>query len=190
MACPVLRSAKTWTAAFLVIFGGFVIQAASAQAVPCLALHSATVSPTLQKQATELQQKVEAGPFYNEMLRRFGKPKSCELKTDGESIALSFGFRQDAHLDARMDSSIESSEQSAELRGLSQRTALMLLKKAEKDLYGPDGCGIDWGRPQDVPIENQKGSHAAVFRGDSCNCQGRVIYRGVSVVGFRLSSAC
>jgi hypothetical protein len=143
-----------------------------------------------QKQVRDLEKRVEAGPFYKRMVQLLGKAQSCNVKQDGDSIALSYAFRNDARLDAQANSTIESSLQRAEFRGLNREKALALLKKGESDSYGKDGCGIDWNKPEDQSMEDPPGSRAMVFRGDSCNCQARIVYQGDSVVALVLSSAC
>jgi len=148
------------------------------------------VPASRQKQVREFQQRVEAGPFYKELLRRLGKPKGCDVKLDGENIALSYVFQHNARLDARVDPSIEYSEQQAQFRGLNGKEALALLKESEKDSFGRDGCGIDWDHPEEELPEESSGSRATVFRGSACNCQARVAYQGNSVVALVLSSAC
>jgi len=124
------------------------------------------------------------------MLRRLGKPQGCSVKLDGDNTALQYVFRRNGRLDAKMNPTIEYSEQRAEFGGLSSEEALVLLKKGELDLFGREGCGIDWKQPEDQSTENPPGSHATVFRGDSCNCQARIVYQGNSVVALVLSSAC
>ncbi len=156
----------------------------------CSRAELAGISATGQKQVRDFEQRVKAGPFYRKMLQQLGKPQSCNVKQDGDSIALSYAFRGDAHLDAQVNSTIESSQQRAEFRGLNRERALALLKKGESDSYGKDGCGIDWSKPEEQSMEAPPGSRATVFRGDSCNCQARIVYQGKSVVAVVLSSAC
>ncbi len=192
MARPVLGSARCWAASFLLGLSSLGGQSswAQSQASQCSPSGLANLPPSRQQQVREYQHRVEAGPFYKKMLRQLGKPNSCDAKLDGENIALSYVFRDDAHLDARVNSSIEYSEQRAEFRGLSREKALVLLKKGALDLFGREGCGIDWNLPQDQSTVDTPGSRATVFRGDSCNCQARIVYHGDSVVALVLSSAC
>jgi hypothetical protein len=156
----------------------------------CSPPNLASLAASSQKQVRELQKRVEAGPFYRKMRQQLGKPQSCDVKQDGDSIALSYAFRNDAHLEAQVNSTIESSRQRAEFRGLSREKALALLKKGESNSYGKDSCGVDWSKPEDQSLEDPPGSRATVFRGNSCNCQARIVYQGNSVVAVVLSSAC
>jgi hypothetical protein len=196
MACPVLGSARFWAAAVLLMLASFGIQVCGAQgqatqvAAQCSLPDAGNVPESSQKLVREFQQRVEAGPFYVELMRRLGKPKSCSLKLDGDAIALSYVFRHNAHLSTRTNPTIEYSQQRAELRGLSREEAIALLKKAETDSYGRDGCGINWTHSEDEATDDPPKSHATVFRGDSCNCQARIIYAGTSVVALVLSSSC
>jgi hypothetical protein len=148
------------------------------------------MSASSQKQVRELQRRVEGGPFYKKMLQQLGDPQSCKAKLDGDNIWLSYAFRDDARLDARINSTIESSEQRAAFRGLSRKEALALLKKGESNSFSRDGCGIDWNRPEDRAMADLPGSRETEFRGDSCNCQARVVYQGNVVVALVLRSAC
>jgi hypothetical protein len=124
------------------------------------------------------------------MLQQLGKPQTCSAKHEGDAISLSYDFPKDAHLDEQVNRAIESSRQRATFPGLNREMALALLKNGESDSYGKDGCGIDWRRPADETTDDPPGSRATVFRGDSCNCQARIVYQGDSVVALVLSSAC
>ncbi len=146
--------------------------------------------PARQKQVREFQQRVEAGPFYKELLLRLGEPKRCEAKLSGTNITLSYAFRDGAHLDASISPDIEYSAQHAQFRGLDAERALALLKQSERDSFGQDGCGIDWHRQESQSKEEHSTSRAVVYRGSSCNCQARILYSGNAVVGLALSSSC
>ncbi|HUD12237.1 MAG TPA: hypothetical protein VMQ56_01165 [Terracidiphilus sp.] len=192
MARAVLTPARFCAAALLLalsLLGGRVSWSQS-PASPCAPPELASMAAASQKQVRDLQQRVEAGPFYKKMLQQLGKPQSCSVKQEGDSIALSYAFRDEAHLDAQVNATIESSMQRAEFRGLNREKALALLKKGESESYGKGGCGIDWSKPEDQSMGDPPGSHATVFRGDSCNCQARIVYQGDSVVALVLSSAC
>jgi hypothetical protein len=192
MARSVLAPGRFCAATLLVALYLLAGHAGWSQSTPslCSSPDMAAMPASSQKQIRDLEEHVEAGPFYKKMLQQRGKPQNCNVKRDGDSIALSYAFRNDAHLDAQTNATIESSQQRAEFRGLNRVKALALLKKGELDSYGKDGCGIDWNKPEDQSMEDPPGSHATVFRGDSCNCQGRIVYQGNSVVALVLSSAC
>ena len=189
MARPILGSAP-WGAALLLL--GTVCAChqwslAQSEAPRCIASDAGNLPSARQQQIRDLERRVEAGPFYRKMAHRLGKPKGCEAKLDGQNVQIVFRFREDAHLEARENSSIEYSEQRAALGGLSRAKALELLKRGVADMVGPGGCGMTWSQPQE---QTEEGSRATVFRGGSCNCQGRILYRGDAVVGLEMSSAC
>lgn len=54
------------------------------------------------------------------------------------------------------------------------RDPIELLKGAERAQFGASGCGIDWLRPDVQASPSPAGLSEQVFRGDVCNCQGRV----------------
>lgn len=89
-----------------------------AQAARCSPSGLEGAPPARQKQVREFQQRVEAGPIYKELLLRLGEPERCGAKLDGENIAVSYAFRNEAHLDASISPGIEYSEQHAQFRGL------------------------------------------------------------------------
>jgi hypothetical protein len=192
MACSVPGSARfraTTVVLALASLGGH-FNSMQAQATRCSLSGLAGAPPARQKQVREFQQRVEDGPIYKELLLRLGEPERCGAKLSGENIALSYAFRNEAHLDASISPGIEYSEQHAQLRGLNEEKALALLQQSEQDSFGQDGCGIDWNRPESESKEEHSSSRAVVFRGASCNCQARILYRGKAVVGLALKSSC
>jgi hypothetical protein len=62
--------------------------------------------------------------------------------------------------------------------------------QAELDTYKPSGCGISWTKGEEDPPADAAGKREVVYRGDTCNCQGRLIYQGDAVAGLVLRSAC
>jgi hypothetical protein len=192
MARPVLARVR-WCAAVLLLAPSLLAcHAGKAQsAAPgCNPPELDAMTAASQKQVHDLQQHIEAGPFYKKMLQQLGKPQSCSVRQEGDAIALSYSFLKDGRLDAQVDAAIESSMLQATLPGLSREKALALLKKGESDSYAKDGCGIDWKKSEDQSMDSPAGAHATVFRGEACNCQARIIYQGDSVVALVLSSAC
>jgi hypothetical protein len=192
MARPVLARLQSCLAALLLAPSLLACHMGKAQstAPSCTPPELEAMPAAGQKQIRDLQQHVEAGPFYRKMLQELGKPQSCSAKHEGDAIALSYAFPKDAHLDVRTNATIESSMLRATFSGLDREKALALLKKGESESYGKDGCGIDWKRPEDETADSPAGSRATVYRGDSCNCQARILYQGNSVVALVLSSAC
>jgi len=189
MARAVLASVVCGIVLGGMIAGGAVCMA-QGPAILCLAEGTASLPADAQAQVQQLQQTVEAGPFYQKLLQRFGKPETCRAKTEGTSVALSYVFAHDAKLEAKIDSAIEYSEQRVDFNGLDRKAALELLKKGAADAFGDHGCGVEWGKPAEEPVADQPEAHANVYRGSSCNCQARMIFRGKAVAGLMVSSSC
>lgn len=143
-----------------------------------------------QKEAHELLQRVGAGPFYKELVRRRGTPATCRISADETNLTLIYEFPGNARLEAKSNSSIEYSEQRMELIGLTRARAMALLKANEKHSWGAKGCGINWLRPDEEQPGKEPGSREVVYRGSSCNCQGRLVYGKNLVVALVSTSAC
>ncbi|HME69418.1 MAG TPA: hypothetical protein VKM54_06065 [Myxococcota bacterium] len=167
----------------LIVFASDAEQAACPTAAP-----GATGAG--KPEAQSLPQRLEAGPFYREMVRRFGKPLSCKLASSDGNVSVTYGFRGDAVLTGRTNEPIESSEQKIELPRMARTKAIALLKAGEKDSYAPDGCGIDWEQPEEEADTRDPASRDVIYRGDTCNCQARLKYRKGWVVSLILKSAC
>lgn len=192
MARPVLARAGLCVAVSLLAPSFLAGRAGWTQAVPpsCTPPELQGMTAASQKQVRDLEQRVETGPFYKKMFQQLGKPQSCSANQEGDAVALSYVFPKDARLDVQANAAIESSMQKAAFPGLNREKALALLKKGESESYGKDGCGINWKQPENETMDDPAGAHATVFRGDSCNCQARILYKGNAVVALVLSSAC
>jgi hypothetical protein len=140
-------------------------------------------------QATKFQQIVQGGPFYKELVRLSGRSGACQLGNEGENILLTCKFRDVGRFEARSNPAIEFSEQKIEVQQISRKKALALLRETEKYSFGPKGCSVNWNRAADSENESN-GSREVAYRGDTCNCQGRLVYRANSVVGLIWRSAC
>ncbi|MBU6437522.1 MAG: hypothetical protein KGQ77_08340 [Betaproteobacteria bacterium] len=77
-------------------------------------------------------------------------------------------------LTARQDDRIEFTEVRAEFSQPLTRDPVDLLRSTERAQFGARGCGIDWLRPEVESAPSSAGLREQVFRGDVCNCQGRV----------------
>jgi hypothetical protein len=178
--------------ALVLIFAASVAAAYGKEpsAAECAPTGSVAVPPAQQGDVREFERHVKSAPFYKELTRRFGPPEGCKITLGDRSIGLSFTYRGDARLNAKMDSRIEFTEQSVQLSGVSAKSGVGLLRKAETAAFGAKGCGIAWNAPAETIAGERVGSREAVYRGDTCSCQARVIYEGTSVVGLVLRSAC
>jgi hypothetical protein len=187
MARRVLAAGRFQLLLFLSLIAG--LPAYATEPAPGTCADSA-IPAEHQKEARELLQSVSAGPFYQELVRRRGTPATCRISADDTNLTLIYEFRGNARLEAKSNSSIEYSEQRMELTGLTQARAMALLKATEKHSWGAKGCGINWIRPDEEQPGKEAGSREVVYRGGSCNCQGRLVYANNVVVALVSSSAC
>jgi hypothetical protein len=191
MACSVLARVR-FVAPVVILYASLVSTSARSiegQTAPHCRDSILGVPESRQKQVLEFQQRIEAGPFYRELVRQLGKPDSCNSATDESRIRLSYAFHNNARLDAQIDPSIEFSEQRMTLRSLTEKNAMALLHKGEKDAFGNEGCGIRWDRAKRQPRE-PAGSKQIVYQGKVCNCQARTLYENDLIVALVLSSTC
>jgi hypothetical protein len=151
---------------------------------------TACSSKGLGREIQALQQQMTAGAFYKELLLRFGKPLTCSVNLQNGRTNLKYTFQHGAQLITRTDPKIEFSEQRVELVHMDSANAIALLKRAELDAYRPGGCGISWTSGEEESPAGAGGTREIVYRGDTCNCQARLIYMNNYVVILVLRSAC
>ena len=183
MARAVLGSAPRWAAAL-------VLAAALSATLACGADKTTCSSRSLDPAVRTLQQQTAASAFYKELLLRYGKPLRCSVEVQDSRTDLTYTFRHGAQLIARIDPKAEFSEQRMELVQMSTDQAIALLKRAELSSYPPGGCGISWTSPEEESTGDTSGTHETVYRGDTCNCQARLTYKGQYIVVLVLRSAC
>jgi hypothetical protein len=192
MARPVLAHPHLLVA-ILVLLSGSAVESSSGlsahNARSSSAQATGSSSTDSSAQAAKFQKMVQGGPFYKELVRRSGKSGACQIGKEGENILLTCQFHGAARLEARSNSAIEFSEQKIEVQKISRKMALALLRETEKYSFGPKGCSVNWDRAADSENESN-GSREVAYRGDTCNCQGRLVYRADSVVGLIWRSAC
>jgi hypothetical protein len=135
-----------------------------------------------------LRKDTEAGPFYRHAASLFGKPR-CAFKHEGTAQRLSYSFPGGGALDAQVNPSIELSETKLTVPKIAEEDALRLLKSAENAAFGKQGCGIDWSGGKDG-TGGEPGTTERAFRGEDCNCQGRLVFRDKIIVGLIFRSAC
>lgn len=186
--------------AWLVLLAGFLAPTAAMQAsrpAVCSYAPLAAASETRRQAAHALEEDTRKSPFFQELATRFGPPKTCVLAPDDESLSLSFEFPNQASLTIRTTPAIEYMRQSVSLpatsgitAGITAKQAVALLKLAEKASFGAEGCRIAWNRAPEKSDGDDPGTRVASYRGDACNCQGQIVYRGKAIVGLILSSAC
>lgn len=192
MARPVLAHLR-FLAAIL-----FLLSASAVESSSGLSAHNAQnssaqttgSSPTdSSAQSTKFQQMVQGGPFYKELVRLSGRSGACQLGNEGENILLTCKFHDMGSLEARSNPAIEFSEQKIEVQEISRKKAMALLRETEKYSFGPKGCSVNWNRVAGSEDESN-GSREVAYRGNTCNCQGRMVYRANSIVGLIWRSAC
>jgi hypothetical protein len=190
MARRVLGAARSRITGLIVVLAAasLSVGATEPKALNCSGLVSVPTSSL--KEVQEFQQRVSTGPFFRELVRRNGAPNSCSVEVNGSNLTLIYGFRRKARLEARANASIEYFQQRMQVQGLEEPQAMELLKKNEIDAFGAQGCGIDWQRQSEESPGAEPGTREVVYRGDTCNCQGRLVYNGNALVALVSSSAC
>jgi hypothetical protein len=138
--------------------------------------------------ARDLRRTAESGALFRFATARLGPAISCRFDRAGQALRLRFRYPNGGQLDARIDPSIEASEVRLEMAGIPERRARSLLREAERDVYGREGCGIDWKHA--THPAGPAGRRIDAYDGDRCNCRGTVEHRGGRVVAIALRSAC
>ena len=186
MARPVLIGRRALAVAAFVLFP-LLLFAADSEQTKCAPLQASQANLTT---AQKLEQQSARSAFYRELARRYGRPLSCSLNLEAGNISVAYTFRHHAGLVATTNPSIEFSDQTLVLPGMSVEKATDLLKGAEKESYTPHGCGISWDKPDSDGPGAKAGTREVVYRGDTCNCQARLLYEKNSVVMLILRSSC
>jgi hypothetical protein len=106
------------------------------------------------------------------------------------SIRLEYVSSKGAKLEARRDPAIEFTEQRLSATGLSRKTAVALLQRTERWAFGDKGCSISWKKSPTREAGPTADSRELAYRGDVCNCQGRIVYTGNTLTGLVFRSAC
>jgi hypothetical protein len=156
----------------------------AAQGIVCPS--TADADPSLQRQYVEFKQSVESGP----LLRSLGQPTSCTTRIEAGSIWVTYEFPNQGKLQAHRDPRIELTEQELTQPGLSQQTALTLLRRTERWAFGSKGCRISWGKQPSRHPGAASNTFELAYRGEVCNCQGRLLYVGDRLAGVSFRSAC
>jgi hypothetical protein len=151
----------------------------------CPAIISAS-DPVLQRTYSELKRRIESGPVVGAL----GLPVSCQARADDGSVRLEYEFARGQKLEAYRDTQIELTEQHLTKAGLSENAALTLLQQIERWAFDGAGCNVSWLQPPSRQPGSGPNSSARVYRGDVCNCQGRLEFTGDVLVGLVFRSAC
>jgi hypothetical protein len=148
-----------------------------------------TAPDTVRAKEGPWRHQVEAGPLYREAESTLGPPRGCSREADPRGLRIIYAFPQGGVLHTRVSPAIEFSEQLLMLPGLDVHRARQLLQEAEVDAFGPAGCGIVWSA---LPEEGKsdRGGRELAYRGETCNCQGRVVYHNGSLISILFRTAC
>jgi hypothetical protein len=140
----------------------------------------------LQQSYAEFKRTIESSPFAHHL----DQPLSCEVRVDDGSIRLVYESSKGDKLEAQRERTIEATEARLTSRGLSQTAGLALLQSTERWAFGEKGCSIAWQKAPDREAGPTPDSRELVYRGDDCNCQGRLVYSGNTLTGLIFRSAC
>lgn len=166
-----------------------------ADALPAVAIDvaclpdSAALPPARAAELSTLRRSIETGPLYAAVAA--GRAPQCSVSAEGSQWQIAYRFAADAALRVTLDGSIEYTDYTATVNWPAGEAAPTLLMRHERTAFAPAGCGIDWQAPEIRPTEATPPGRQRMWRGDTCNCQGRVVEDGtgrVRAVGWR--SAC
>jgi hypothetical protein len=100
-----------------------------------------------------------------------------------------YKFAEKSWLSIERNSSLERTEQVARVHFTENPETT--LKKVEKSLFPPNGCGITWQEPEIVKSTTSFGAIDTVFKGDVCSCQARIQRSSTGkVVELAFKSTC
>lgn len=149
----------------------------------------AAVAPQDADTVASVRQTVERGPLYASLTAR-SAVASCRIDRQSSEVALQYTFGDGGRLDVKHDPRIEYNNQEVRFASPPAEDPVELLKRVEQAAFA-NGCGIDWGQASTQPASNDPNTTENVYRGDVCNCQGRVRQdAGGRVVGLIFRSAC
>jgi hypothetical protein len=140
----------------------------------------------LQQSYAEFKRTIESSPF----ARHLSQPLSCKARVDDGSIRLVYESGKGDKLEAQRERAIEATETRLTSRGLSEDAGLALLQRTEQWAFGEKGCSIAWKKAPDKEAGPTPNSRELVYRGDDCNCQGRLVYTGNTLSSLIFRSAC
>lgn len=180
-----MRPEVAWRIAVLAIGIAAVAFGAETKPTSCPKTIS-TSDPTLQRSYADFKGSLELSPLVSHL----GQQISCAARADDGSIRLEYVSSKGAKLEAQHDPAIEFTEQRLSVTGLSQKTAVALLQRTERWAFGDKGCSIAWKKSPTREAGSSSNSHEFVYRGDVCNCQGRLVHTGNALTGLVFRSAC
>ncbi|WP_374568603.1 hypothetical protein [Ideonella sp.] len=148
------------------------------------------VTSANRQAAGELQRSVEAGALFSAAAAGTGV-QGCSVWHAGGSVELLYRFRSGGQFTAKRDPAIELTEQRAKLALPPAEDPLRVLRRAERQAFGEQGCGIDWAHPDTDAAQGEPGAIDTVWQGQTCNCRARARRDALgAVIELALSSAC
>jgi hypothetical protein len=145
-----------------------------------------TSDPALQRSYAEFKRSLESSP----LVLRLGRPASCAARAHDGSILVEYVSSKGAKLEAQHDPAIELTEQRLSETGLSRKSAVALLQRTERWAFGEKGCSIVWKESPAREAGTAPDSWELAYRGDVCNCQGRLVYTENALTSLIFRSAC
>lgn len=147
----------------------------SAFASPAITTCAGMQNAHNQQEATltdELRRSVESEKLFTD--QAVSGVRACSVQFADGQIALSYRFRNGGRFQVKRDPAIEYTEQRAQIPMSSTVDPVTMLMDAEQHAFSPKGCGIDWQHGEQEGAEDAHGEHETVYRGATCNCQGRM----------------
>lgn len=190
MARAVLSGRRGRTSLLVCVLAAACAQAADAAPGQCAPNPPPGAGAVTRPAYADLLRTVTTSAFYAELVRLHGAPRGCTAHASESDLTLRYSFAHRARLTVRVGPAIEFSEYRVELRAMSDAQALEFLKAEEREVYGASSCGIAWSAPPEVLPVADDGSRGVVYRGDTCNCQARVLRTKTAGVILILRSAC
>jgi hypothetical protein len=146
----------------------------------------ATADADLQRAYVEFRRSVQSSP----LVRYPGRPVACTARVDGGALRLTYQSPSGARFEAQRDPAIELTEQRLSETGVPRAAGLALLQRTERWAFGDRGCAIAWKAAPEEEAGPAPGHRALVYRGEDCNCQARLVYRGAVLTDLIFRSAC
>jgi hypothetical protein len=184
--------ALLWVAAVLTT-GCSALPAASqsattTQGVECTVAGTG-ISPQDAEAAKALRATVERGPLYRSAAK--AGVAACQVSHEPDEITLEYQFRDGGWLRVTHQPRIEYTDQEVRFATPLTESPVAVLTGAEQAAFPPKGCGIDWRQEETQPADDDASARETIYRGDVCNCQGRVRRDSAGrVMGLLLRSAC
>lgn len=194
MAWPFLASLRFPTAALVLLASPMVVFAQGAQTaqpatMQCTEDPAAKVPASQRETLKELQQGVESGPLYQELVSTSGKPQACKVTREDKfnEVTLTYLLNEQWRLEATINPAVEYLEQNVKLTRITEERALALLMAAVKHSFG-GRCGITWSKPSE---RTAPGLREVFYRGNAtCRCAARKVYVGGRITELSVIRTC